>query len=447
MHHDLPLSERDGYLSTPRAAWFAFAMTVGLMVFDYVDRQIIVSLFPHLKAEWDLSDKQLGALVSAVSLTVAIGGIPVALIADRMSRVKSIVVMATAWSLATISCMFTRNYGQLLAARAVVGLGEAGYGSVGAGLIASHFPSRMRGALMAGFFASASVGSVLGVMLGGIIAAHWGWKAAFGVVGFPGLVLALLYLFVRDYRTVDLTPKLEAATRSTRAAASHIVKVLARSRTMLWMCIGAPAQVIVISAVWSWLPSYLNRFHGMSPKDAGVQASLVVLCGAIGSIVWGTWVDRAGRNRPAAKLQMVALLCLATMLVLGFAFAAPLVGIALAPKTQFLLIALGGLLMTCTVGPAAAIVIDVTHPGVRSTGASVLSLFQNLFGLALGPVITGWLSDAYGLDVALAVMPAFGIVAIAAMLMASRTYAADVMGAAVLPDAAGEAAAPRPALA
>ena len=70
------------------------------------------------------------------------------------------------------------------------------------------------------FFASASVGSVLGVMLGGIIAAHWGWKAAFGVVGFPGLVLALLYLLVRDYRTVQLTPKLDAATRSTRAAAA-----------------------------------------------------------------------------------------------------------------------------------------------------------------------------------------------------------------------------------
>jgi hypothetical protein len=100
----------------------------------------------------------------------------------------------------------------------------------------------MRGALMAGFFASASVGSVLGVMLGGIIAAHWGWKAAFGVVGFPGLVLALLYLFVRDYRTVELTPRLEKATRSTRAAASHIVRVLTRSRTMLWMCVGAPAQ-------------------------------------------------------------------------------------------------------------------------------------------------------------------------------------------------------------
>jgi MFS family permease len=447
MHHDLPLSERDGYLSTPRAAWFAFAMTVGLMIFDYVDRQVIVSLFPYLKKEWELSDTQLGALASVVSFTVAIAGIPVALIADRFSRVKSIVVMAAAWSLATISCMFTGSYAQLLAARSVVGLGEAGYGSVGAGLIASHFPSRMRGALMAGFFASASVGSVLGVMLGGIIAAHWGWKAAFGVVGFPGLVLALAYWFVRDYRTVELTPRLEAATRSTRAAALHIVRVLARSRTMLWMCIGAPAQVIVISAVWSWLPSYLNRVHGVLPKDAGVQASLVVLCGAIGSIVWGTWVDRAGRKRPGAKLQMVALLCLATMLVLSAAFGAPLLGIALAANTQFALIALGGFLMTCTVGPAAAIVIDVTHPGVRSTGASVLSLFQNLFGLALGPVIAGALSDALGLATALAIMPAFGIVAIAAMLMASRTYAADMFGASALPDAAGEAAAPRPALA
>ncbi len=241
------------------------------MIFDYVDRQVIVSLFPHLKEEWSLSDTQLGALVSAVSVTVAIAGIPVALFADRVSRVGSIVAMATVWSLATISCMFTGTYGQLLAARSVVGLGEAGYGSVGAGLLASHFPARMRGALMAGFFASASVGSVLGTMLGGIIAAHWGWKAAFGVVGFPGLVLALLYLFVRDYRTVELTPRLDKATSSARGAVRHIVRVLTRSRTMLWMCIGAPAQVMVISAVWSWLPSYLNRVHGLTPADGRRQ--------------------------------------------------------------------------------------------------------------------------------------------------------------------------------
>src|SRR5204862_6352532 len=97
---------QDGYLVGPGQAWFAFAMTLALMVFDYVDRQVIVSLFPYLRAEWSLSDKQLGALVSVVSVTVALGALPVALIADRASRVKSIVVMATIWSLSTISCMW-----------------------------------------------------------------------------------------------------------------------------------------------------------------------------------------------------------------------------------------------------------------------------------------------------------------------------------------------------
>ncbi len=153
----------DDYLFGKRQAWFAFFMTVALMLVDYIDRQVIVSLFPHLKQEWGLSDKQLGALVSAVSVTVAAGAVPIALWADRTSRVKSIVVMATAWSLACISCMFTRNYSQLLIARAVVGVGEAGYGSVGAALLTSHFPERMRSTLMGAFFAAGSFGSVLGV--------------------------------------------------------------------------------------------------------------------------------------------------------------------------------------------------------------------------------------------------------------------------------------------
>ena len=89
----------------------------------------------------------------------------------------------------------------------------------------------------------------------------------------------------------------------------------------------------------------------------------------------------------------------------------------------------------------------MVHPGVRSTGASVLSLFQNLFGLALGPVVTGLLSDALGLENALAIMPAFGLIAIFAMLMASRTYAFDIEQARSLPADESRGGAPRPALA
>jgi MFS transporter, Spinster family, sphingosine-1-phosphate transporter len=426
--HEIDTQHRrgaDDYLFSRGAAWFALLMTLGLMVFDYIDRQIIVSLFPYIKVAWGSSDKQLGALVSVISITVALGSVPIALFADRASRVKSIVVMALIWSLAAISCMFTRNYSQLLTARSIVGLGEAGYGSVGGALLATHFPARMRAAVMGGFLATASVGSVLGVMLGGLIANRWGWQAAFGVVGFPGLVLALLYLTVRDYRTVDLTPSLDQATRSMSAGAGHITKILVRSRTILWVCIGGAAQLIVVSAIWSWLPSFFNRAYGVAPAEAGVKAAVVVFSGAIGSVAWGAVVDRVGRSRPRAKFSALALLCIATLVVLVLAFDTRLLGISLSPGLQFALIVLGGFLMTCTVGPTAAIVIDVIHPGVRAAGCSVLALFQNLFGLALGPFIAGLFSDAWGLESALTIMPLFSAVAAASFVIGAGSYESE----------------------
>ena len=421
----LPTSEArpgdDKYLFSRGEAWFAFAMTMALMVFDYVDRQVIVSLFPHMKTDWGLNDKQLGLLVSVVSVTVALGALPVALFADRASRVRSIVAMAITWSIATTSCMFTRGYGQLLAARSVVGLGEAGYGSVGAALIASHFPSRMRGALMAAFFACASVGSVLGVMLGGLIAARWGWQAAFGIVGIPGLLLAIVYATVRDYKTVELTPAHERAIRSTSDTARFVWRALTRPPTMLWVCLGGAAQLVVVSAVWAWLPSFLNRVHGVAPDRAGVFAALVVLCGAFGSVFWGAIADRCGLARPRNKLFVMAVVCVASAAVLVPSFAIP------APfGVQYAMIAVGGLVMTCTVGPVSAIVADVVHPGVRATGLSVLALFQNLLGLAAGPFLTGALSDSLGLATALSLIPLFAVVAAGCFLLAARSYESDV---------------------
>ncbi|MEI6003095.1 MFS transporter [Paraburkholderia bengalensis] len=422
LHSAAPRSDDcDGYLVSRRQAWFAFAMTFALMLFDYIDRQVIVSLFPHLKAAWGLSDMQLGSLVSIISIVVAAGGVPVALMADRFSRVKSIFVMATVWSLATISCMFARNFGQLFAARAIVGLGETGYGSVGGALIASLFPKRLRTTLLGAFFAAASLGSVLGVMLGGVVAAHWGWKAAFGIVGVPGLVLAFLYLLVPDYKTVELAPRMDQARHSLQSFTRHIVSTLASSPTVWWTCLGAALQLVVVSMIWSWLPSYFHRYHGAAPVHAGMLAAMIVLCGAVGSVIWGVIADRLAVRRPRNKLVMMAILCTATLLVFATAF-----GVTMPAKQQFLLITLGGLLMMCTIAPTATVVLNVIHPGVRSTGAAILSLFQNLFGLAVGPFVGGLLSDAWGLQVALAVMPAFGLLAALCFLRAMRTYESEL---------------------
>lgn len=412
---------QDDYLLGKRQAWFAFSMTFALMLFDYIDRQVIVSLFPHIKTEWNLSDKQLGALVSVISIVVSVGSIPIALLADRVSRVKSIVVMATTWSVATISCMFTASYGQLLAARAVVGVGEAGYGSVGAALISTLFPKRLRGALLGAFFAAASLGAVLGVMLGGVIAAKWGWRAAFGIVGVPGFVLALLYLLVRDYKTVTLTPKLDRVTQTLGTTLKHIFGTLARTRTLLWLCIGAAMQLIVVSAVWSWLPSYLNRFHGLAPEVAAKQAAVVVLVGALGSVFWGFVIDRLTVNTPRNKLPALSVLCMVTLAVFLVAFSDSLTGDA-----QMKMILFGGFFMTCTVGVVSGVAIDVIHPGVRSTGSAVLALFQNLFGLAIGPFLVGSLSDLWGLQRAMAVVPFASVMAAVFFVVAARSYDKDV---------------------
>jgi MFS family permease len=334
--------------------------------------------------------------------------------------------MATVWSIASISCMFTRNYSTLLAARAVVGVGEAGYGAVGAALIATHFPDRMRSALMGSFMAAASVGSVLGVALGGVIAARWGWQAAFGVVGIPGLAVSLLYIKVRDYHTVDLGTQSVGIARQSAGVLRAAFGAMKRSPTLLWVGIGSAVQLIVLSAMWAWLPSFLNRVHGVVPAQAGVHAALVVLCGAVGSVVWGVVCDMAGKRNPRARVLSMAVLCLISTVVLGAAFGLPLLGVPLSNQAQFALFALGGFFATCTAGPSAAIVMNVVHPGFRATGASILGLLQNLFGMAMGPLIGGVLSDAFGLQTALAVTPLFGIAAAWLLVIGSRTYERDV---------------------
>lgn len=318
--------------------------------------------------------------------------------------------------------MFTTNYSQLFAARAMVGVGETGYGSVGVALISTLFPKRLRSAALGIFYAAPSLGSVLGVVLGGMIAARWGWKAAFGVVGVPGLVLALLYLFVRD-KTVALTPGLNQATRSLGGTLKHIFVTMARTRTLLWVCVGAAAQLITVSAMWSWLPSYLNRFHGMAPEAAAKSAAAVVLVSAFGCTFWGIVVGRLALRTPRNKLSALSVLCLITSVILVVAFGGSYTG-----NAQFKLILLGGFFMNCTVGLVAGVAMDVIHPGVRSTGAAVLSLFQNVLGLAVGPFLAGVLSDQWGLQWALTVIPLFSILAAVLFVIAMRSYDSDAAG-------------------
>ena len=419
--HQTAYNPADHRPAPRRYAWSVFAIIFALMVVDYVDRQVVVSMFPHLKAQWDLSDRQLGALVSIVSITVALGAVPLSFLADRWSRVKSIFLMAMVWSLATIGAGFAGSYAQLMGARSVVGLGEAAYGTVGMALLASLFPPRMRSTVLGAFLAAGMFGSVLGVMLGGFIADRWGWQAGFGAVGVPGLFLALVFLLVvRDYKTVAL-PSAGGSDAKPRMTARAVIAELLRPRTALMTCIGAGLNLLVVSTMYSWLPSYFNRFYGLAPDQAGLKTGIVVLVGGVGALLWSTVADRLSARLPRARLIVPAIAAVATTGLMMAAFA----GFQPGP-VQFALIVAGALVMAASVGPTDAVVIDVIHPALRATGASILSLMRNLFGLAGGPLLTGALSDAYGLQFAMAVVPLFGLLAAAMYMIAARTYVADL---------------------
>jgi MFS family permease len=174
------------------------------------------------------------------------------------------------------------------------------------------------------------------------------------------------------------------------------------------------------------MPSFLNRFHAMAPDEAGKRAALVVLAGALGSVVFGWIVERIAAGRPRARLVAVAAICLLSLAIFLAAFAGGLTG-----DGQFMLIVIGGFVMAGTIGPVTVVVFDVVHPGLRSTGAAVLSLLNNLLGLAIGPFIAGVMSDWWGLQTALVIIPAFSLLAAIFFLIATRSYESDMKKVAV----------------
>ena len=370
-------------------------MAFALMALDFVDRQVVVATFPYLKTEWGLSDTQLGALVSVVSLSVAVGAFPIALLADRWSRVKAIAVMGATWSLATLACGFAQNYAQLFTARAAVGAGEAGYAPAAGALLSTVFPAGKRATVLGAFQAAAPLGTLLGLVLGGIFAATWGWRAAFGLVAVPGLILALAFLLLRDYRTAPII--------RVAGGVGHVRTTLAelfRARSGVAAIAGGALQLMVVSTLYTWLPSYLNRSYHLAADRASNLAAALILAGMIGTVVFGYLADRVASHDPRGRLRVPAVLSVATLglLTCGFALFDP-------GPWQFALVIAGGLTATAAVGPVAAVVTDVVHLGLRATAIATLSVAQNLLGLAVGPLITGVIADRYGLPTALTVMP------------------------------------------
>ncbi|MDF9776964.1 MFS transporter [Pseudomonas baetica] len=400
-------------------AWIVFALTFGLLISDYMSRQVLNAVFPLLKTEWVLSDGQLGLLSGIVALMVGLLTFPLSLMADRFGRVKSLALMAFLWSLATLGCALAQDYQQMFIARFMVGVGEAAYGSVGIAVVISVFPKHMRATLASAFMAGGMFGSVLGMALGGAIAAKLGWRWSFAGMSLFGLVLAMLYpLIVKEAR---IAPRRAAQIANrTAAAVKRPLRTLWSSRSVVSTYIASGLQLFVGGTVMVWIPSYLNRYYDMPTDKAGGMAAIIVLCSGAGMILCGMLSDRLCRNSPERKVSLAIGFCLGSCLLLSAAFALQ------AGPVQLLLICLGMLIATGTTGPAGAMVANLTHYSVHGTAFATLTLANNMLGLAPGPFITGRVSDLIGLHAAFQLVPLVSLAAAAVFFYAKCHYHKDI---------------------
>jgi MFS family permease len=402
--------------------WVVFVLTFGLLLSDYMSRQVLSAVFPFLKVEWALSDTQLGGLTSIVALTVGLLAVPLSLLGDRWGRSKAIVSMAAVWSLATLGSAVAASYEQMMLARFFIGLGEAAYGSVGLAVVLMVFAPSRRASLTGAFMAGGSFGSVLGVFLGGILAVQLGWRWSFGVMAVIGLVLVLLYrVLVSDEKLArNQHPGNAAGVPVGPTSFRPPLRSLVSTPSVICAYVASGLQLFVAGTLFAWLPSYLNRAYLLPPDKAGAAAAGFILLMGAGMIVCGMVTDRVSQRLPTRKWTSALTYSTLSLVLLTAAFSQD------PGKVQLLLLAAGAFFAAGTSGPAGAMVANLTPASIRATAFGSLTLANNLLGLAAGPFVAGLLADRLGLVGAMRIVPLVSVLAIAALVVGLRAYPTSI---------------------
>jgi predicted MFS family arabinose efflux permease len=399
-----------------------------LYFFDYIDRMVVVALFPFLKADWGLTDAQCGAMVSAVYWAIVLFSFPISIVIDRWSRKKSIGIMAVLWSLATAACAVTKNFSQLFAARAAIGLGEAGYAPGGTAMISALYPENRRAFMVGIWNASIPLGMAAGIVIGGAIASRWGWRHAFGIVALPGLIIALLFFFVKDYktvgleRTVDQRASVQDAGPATKKMSNRdIVRTFSQTPSLLFTYFGFAGMMFTSISMSTFLPTYFQRIQGFPLQKATLLASGIMLTSIIGSPLGGWIADTWMKKRIQARLLLPALSAFLTAVLFLGGFHLPSGGVI-----QYGIFLLAGIASIAWASSAIAVTQDVVHPGLRAVSYALCVVTQNLLGSALGPVVTGAFSDRYGILTALKIASAMALISCVLFYFGSRFYQRDL---------------------
>ncbi|MCR5879719.1 MFS transporter [Phenylobacterium sp. J367] len=363
------------------------AILILAYTFNFLDRQILGILAGPIKKDLGLTDSQLGLMGGLAFALFYTGlGIPIAWWADRGNRTWIMTGALALWSGFTALCGMAGGFWQLFLCRMGVGVGEAGGVAPAYSLIADYFPKHQRARALAAYSFGIPIGSALGILFGGLIAASIDWRAAFVIVGVAGVLVAPVFkLIVKEPVRGAMD---EPAPGAAPIPTGGIRELLAKPSFWL-ISLGAASSSVCGYGVAFWLPSFFERSLGMGLVDRSLFLGSMTLVGGVAGVWLGGWLgDKLGRSRPQAYL-LVPAAC--------FLVALPCFYLAVQSSNLtavFLLLLIPTGLNLAWLGPVVTAVQHLVAPAQRTTASACFLFVNNLIGLGLGTWFFGAVSDA-----------------------------------------------------
>ncbi len=369
------------------AARYGLSLLTVLYMFNFIDRQIMAILLPSIKAEFQVADWVLGALSgTAFGLFYITLGVPIARLADRMNRRNLISAAVGIWSIMTAACGLAANIWHLALARIGVGVGEAGLSPPAYSMIADYYPPEKRAGAMGIYSLGISAGIMLAFIAGGWVAQNIGWREAFFIVGLPGLLLAVLFRFtVRE--------PVRGAADNIADAGDHpsmreVLHVLWTRRSFIHMSVGGGLSTFVAYAVINFTPSFVIRSFDTSIAQLGLYLGLIFGIGSgLAYFLGGQMADWIGKGGHSKTLRIVAVSMLVSIAFFAMTYGATSVYLSLS------MLFIPFMVQNVYLAPVLAQVQGLVTLRMRAVAGAIFLLILNLIGLALGPLLTGALSD------------------------------------------------------
>lgn len=367
--------------------WVVLVTLLAAYVLNFMDRWVITILAQPIKEEMKLADWQLGLFNGfAYALLSSALGFKLARLAERRNRANIITGCMLVWSAMTALCGLASGFWQMLLLRMGVGIGEAGAMPSAHALIADYFPPRLRATAHSIYGLGLPLGGMFGMVLGGFIADHWGWRTAFVVVGLPGIVFAgLLRLIVREPPRGRYDPPPASAQAPSAGA---VLRLLWSTPTARHILIALTLSVLIGNASATFLAPYLVRKFHLSYTDVAlIVGGTNFLSAAFGMLTGGLLADRLGRRDRRWYMWVPALGVVGSV----FCYLVAYWQEGLIPLA--LMLVPGGFLVATYLAPSFAVLQNIVEPRMRATTTAVAGICMSLIGMGLGPLLGGLTID------------------------------------------------------